>query len=1057
MGVGTITRDDGRYTFIVPSARAHGQQAQLTAKLIGYKAKSATITLSGTINQDFALEANPLQLGVVIVTGAGTTSAVEKLGNVINSVDSSAIQRSNESQNVVSALAGQAPNVVVNTQGGDPGSSAFILIRGAKSLQGTNQPLFVVDGSPVDNTTESTMGGDGSTSTQNRAADINPNDIESVQILKGAAAGAIYGARAANGVVLITTKSGHPGATRYSLHSVTSFDNVSKDYPLQTTYGQGAYGFSAHCYTGGAYNTGAIDDSLPDCAPVAPTHGDGTGSAASTRSWGAAIPDGSPSFDHATEIYDTGLTFDNTLQMSGGSDRTTFFLSAGSTNQSGIIVGPDNRYDRETVRLKATHQLFSTLNLNGNLSYTDGRGSYVQKGSNTSGLLLGALRTPPDFNNLPYLGVSGLQQSYRFRNPSPASFDLGRGYDNPFFTANSDGNRSELGRFITQLGGDWTPVDWLKVTETVNADYYNDYRLEALPLTASGDFGIGLVTREDINNLQIDHNLTATASHTFSPGFAGTFTLGQNLNSRRRRDTFLQGEGLKTAEPLAIQNTGSYNPSEAKSLEHTESYFGQATADLFDQLYLTGALRNDGYSTFGVSDRRAWFPKASVAWQFTNALGNKDQKGFFSYGKLRASYGETGKEPIVYQTITALCLTCQFGSGFGDVNNLSQSNTAGLITNGSAGNSDLKPERQKEFETGLDLGFLNQKVDVGLTYYNSKATDVILQIPTNGAGTGFSAQLANGAVITNKGWEAQLNARPVTGNNFSWDFGLSYARNDNHVVSLQGAQFINYNTEGFTGAIGSAVAGDGVGVVQGQDFVRCGRGLNFDPGTGTTVNFDAACGDAPKGALYLDEDGLPVVDPTLRVIANANPQWSGNVRTNFRFFKKWQVGGLLDIRHGGTIWNGTKGALVAFGTHKETLDRNGTGTFGENFLTDVYPVVAGPGKGVTAFSTVADWQNWYTGAGGSAGLAQAQFVEDASFVKLREISVAYTADQKWVSSVGFSSIDFRVAGRNLHTWSKYSGLDPESNLGGAEFLTQGIDYFNSPQTRSFVVSIGLNK
>jgi TonB-linked SusC/RagA family outer membrane protein len=1059
MGVGTITRDDGRYSFIVPAARAHGQQAQLTAKLIGYKAKSATITLAGAINQDFVLEANPLQLGVVIVTGAGTTSAVEKLGNVINSVDSSALQRSNESQNIVSALAGQAPNVVVNTQGGDPGSSAFILIRGAKSIQGTNQPLFVVDGSPIDNTTQSVMGGDGSTSTVNRAADINPNDIESVQILKGAAAGAIYGARAANGVILITTKAGHPGATRYSLHSTTSFDKVSKDYPLQQSYGQGSFGVNAHCWTGGTNGAGSIDDALPDCTPVAPSHADGTGSAAATRSWGALIDAGTPTFSHATDIFDTGMTFDNTLQMSGGSDRTTFFLSAGSTNQSGVIVGPNNRYDRETVRLKATHQLFSALNLNGNLAYTDGRGNYVQKGSNTSGLLLGSLRTPPDFDNNPYLNpVSGLHQSYRFRNPTSLSFQSGRGYDNPLFVANSAGNKSETGRFISQLGGDWTPLEWLKVTETVNADYYNDWRLEALPLTSSGD-PVGLVNREDINNLQIDHNLTATGSHTFSPDFAGTLTLGQNLNSRRRRDTFVQGEGLKTASPFSIQNTTSFSPRETNSLEHTESYFAQATADLFDQLYLTGAVRNDGYSTFGVSDRRAWFPKASAAWQFTNALGNKDQKGFLSYGKVRASYGETGKEPLVYQTITTLSETAQFGSGFGDFNNLTQSGVAGLVTSGSKGNSNLKPERQKEFETGVDLGFLDQKVDVGITYYNSKSTDVILQLPTNAASTGFNFALANGAVITNKGWEATLNARPVTGANFSWDFGLQYARNDNHVNSLLGAQFINYNNEGFTGSIGSAVAGDGVGVVQGQDFVRCGRGLNFDPGTGTTVDFDAGCGDAPKGALYLDASGRPVVDPTLRVIANANPLWSGNVHTTLRFFKKWQVGGLLDVRHGGTVWDGTRGALYAFGTHKDTEIRNTTGRFGDNFLTDVYPVVAGPGaeSGITPFNTPQQWQSWFTGNGGSGSPAQAQFVEDASFVKLREISVAYTADQKWVNSIGFSSVDFRLAGRNLHTWTKYKGLDPESNLGGAEFLTQGIDYFNSPQTRSFVISIGLNK
>jgi TonB-linked SusC/RagA family outer membrane protein len=1052
MGVGTITRDDGRYSFIVPAARARGQQAQLTAKLIGYKAKSVTITLAGSINQDFVLESNPLQLGVVIVTGAGTTSSVEKLGAVINSVDSSAIHRSNESQNIVSALAGQAPNVVVTSQGGDPGSSASILIRGAKSLQGTNQPLFVVDGTPIDNTTESTMGGDFSTATQNRAADINPNDVESVQILKGSAAGAIYGARAANGVVLITTKSGHPGATRYSLQSTTSFDKVSKDYPLQTTYGMGLNGLTAACYDGSDSTGYTRNDAQLDCTPIVVSASDSSRGAA-TRSWGPALAAGTPTFNHATDIYDTGMTFDNVLNMSGGSDRTTFFISGGATNQSGIIVGPNNSYNRNTVRLKATHQLFSSLNVGGNLAYVDTRGNYVQKGSNTSGLLLGSLRTPPEYDNRDYLNsVSGLQQSYRFRNPSPASFQSPRGYDNPFFTLNSPGNKSELGRFMGNLTAAWTPVDWLKINENFGADYYNDWRVEALPWTASNNTGLGEVTREDINNLELDHNLTATASHTFSPGFAGTFTLGQNLNSRRRRDTFVDGLTLKTASPLDLQNTISYAPSENRSLEHTESYFGQATADLFNQLYLTGALRNDGYSTFGVSNRRAWFPKVSAAWTFTNALGNKDQKGFLSYGKLRAAYGETGKEPGVYQTISALSLTTLYGSGFGDVIQQSQSGLAGVGTSFSAGNDSLKPERTKETEVGVDFGFLDQKVDASLTYYSSKSTDVILQVPTNAASTGFGQGLANGAVISNKGWEASLNARPVTMANFSWDFGLQWAKNNNKVLSLQGAQFVTFNNEGFTGGIGAAVLGDGVGVVQGEDFVRCGRGLVIGG-----VDYDAQCGSAPKGALYLDATGKPVLDPTLRVIADANPDWSGSVRSNLRFFKKWQVGGLLDIRHGGTMWNGTKGALVAFGTHKETLVRDQTnGQFGKNFETDIYPTVGGPGVNVVPFQTPQDWQNWFTGPGGSGG-TQFQFVEDAGYVKLREISLAYTADQKWVQSIGFSSVDFRVAGRNLHTWTKYTGLDPETNLGGAEFLTQGIDYFGSPQTRSFVVSIGLNK
>jgi len=1050
MSLGTQADQTGRYSFTVPAARATGQTVPLIARLIGYTSRSTPVTLNpGQVAQDFVLPLNPLHLEEVVVTGAGTTSIRARLGNVINTVDSSLIRRSTEPQNLVNSLAGKAPNVEVRSQSGEPGAGSSVKIRGAATILGTNQPLFVVDGQPINNddiSTDQTLTlnqpGGGGEVTQNRAADVNPNDIESIDILKGSSAAAIYGARAANGVVLITTKRGHSGPTRYSMQSTTTFDHVIKTMPLQRKYGQGLDGIpfvcgGVGCAAGGLQNA----------------------------SWGAALPAGTPTYDHGAEIFDTGRTVDNNLSMSGGNDRTTFYLSGGLTSQEGTIVGPNNKYNRASLRLKGTHQLNTRLNVGGNFSYVDSRGKYVQKGSNTSGLLLGALRTPPEFNNQIYLDpINGLHRSYRYPRPALGSETRTRSYDNPFFTLNSDGNRSELGRFIGNVNLDYNPLSWLAVKYTLGGDYYNDWRLESLPQSASG-FPTGRVVRLDINNLEIDHNLIATATRSWTPNIGTTLTLGQNLNSRRQRLTSVLGTTLIAPQPLALQNTVSWNPFENRTLQHVESYFAQGTADLYDQLYLTLGIRNDGFSTFGASKRRHNFPKASLAWIFTNALGNADQQGLLSFGKLRLAYGETGREPTVYGTVDAFQEQILFGSGYGDLINTSQSSQPGVTTDITQGNNNLRPERSRENEYGLDFGFLDQRVDLSLTHYNKRSTDVILRQPTSTAATGYFRRFANAAVVTNKGEEIVLNVRPFTGPRFSWELGVNYGRNRNNVVSLAGAEFVNFNNEGFTGAIGSATAGVGVGVVRGLDFIRCGRGLHIDyDGDGTVNDIDAECrltpgspGTFAKDALFITVGGLPVADPTDRVIANPNPKYSMGYSTTAKL-GKLTVGALADVRKGLTIWNGTRGILLRFGTLDETLVRERTGTFGKDWATDKYPQVAGPGAGTVAFATANDWQNWFLGEGGGFGTTGAQFVEDGSFVKLRELSLSYSFDQQWLRDrFNFSTIDVRIAGRNLKTWTKYKGLDPEANLGGAEWLTQGTDYFNSPQTRSFVLSFSLNR
>lgn len=1022
MGLGAATHDNGRYSIVVSASRSLGQRVTLTVRLIGYAPESVQITLKpGTVTQNFNLRSNPLRLGEVVVTGAGTSTTREKLGNVINSVDSTAISKSNET-NLVNALSAKAPGVSVVAESGVPGSSAYIRIRGIKSLSGDGQPLFVVDGVPIDNSTNVNGSSLTSANTPNRASDINPDDIASVDILKGAAAAAIYGARASNGVVLITTKSGQPGPTRYTLTSSYSVDDVSHGVPLQTKYGQGSNGLPGSCST-------------PDCS-------------AASGAWGPALAPGAPTYDHFGELFHTGNSANTHLSVSGGNDRTTFFVSGGRVSQNGVIIGPNNYYDRTDARLKATHLVFDNLKIGGNISIADDRGASVLRGGSVSGLMLGGLRTPPDFDQYPYLSTTtGLQRSYRFPDPSPASLTRSRGYDNPLFALYDNPSTEETNRTIANTDADWSPKSWLRVQENFGGDYFGDTQLTGEAFTAS-ESPLGLVRRADLMHLQIDQNLIATATRTFGSNLSGSLTLGNNINSRRGRELYATGNGLIAPAPFTLNNTVTQIATEYDYVIHALSYFGEASLDIYNQLYLTAALRNDGFSTFGASNPRASYPKASLAWTFTNALGNTEHRGLLSYGKVRAAFGETGKEPNVYSTLSTLGRAI-FASGYTDQLSSTQGGYGGLVTSGTQGNNNLKPERQKEFETGLDVGLFNQMADAGITYYVDNSTDVILSVPRPPT-TGFTAQLLNGAAIRNKGWEATLNVRPITTARLTWDIGAQWAQNETRVLSLNGASYIAAGGGTFSEAVPSATVG-GTFAFRGLGFVRCGvtTSTNLKDKAGNPIDLATACAGAPRGAMYISASGFPVNDPVNRVIGDPNPHWTGSLHSDLHF-GKWELSGLLDHKQGGMVANMTLGALNNFGTSKVTEQRDVARTFGTDFMAG--PTV-GPGKG----TPVQIGQSWYTGLGSVYSGIGEPYMEDGTYTKLREISLTYSLTGALVQRAGFRSADLRISGRNLHTWTKYSGMDPETNLAGANALVQGYDFFNMPQTRSFVFAISLNR
>jgi len=1036
LGVGAVTRDDGRYAIFIPAARVSGQSVQMTVRRLGYKPQTVTVALSeAVVTQDFSLAPNPLQLGEIVVTGAGTATSTEKLGNVRNTVGAEQIERSNES-NVVEALAAKAPNVFVSSQSGDPGASSFIQIRGIRTVVGNNQPLFVVDGVPINNAAKSTSdfnphdggyAGEG-TVVENRAIDINPNDVESVEILKGAAAGAIYGARAGQGVVLITTKSGHAGATHFSYHSSASFDNVNHFVPLQTKYGQGASGVEADTTPGGA-----CDD------PGSPS--------TCRRSWGPLLPVGTPVFDHSRELYTTGQVVENAMTVSGGNDRTTFYLSGEHLDNNGVFVGDHDRFGRTTVRFKGSHRPMEQLKLSANLAYADTRGHFIQRGNNVNAVQIPVLRTPPEFNNLPYLDpVFHQHRSYRFQHPTATSLSSDRGFDNPFFALNEQTNVSNVGRIFGNIGAEYLASSWLKFNYTLGADYTSDERLEGCPISSSDVCNLGRVIEGKLVNYQIDHNLTGTANYTLTSQVSGSVTLGQNLSSQNTRNLFAVGRQLVAPTPYKLSNTVERDlPIDDETVIHRESYFGQATMDLYDQLYFAASLRNDGFSNFGRLSRRAWFPKGSLAWTFTKLVG---EQPWLSFGKLRIAYGEAGTEPPPYVTSGTYFSQCFGGIAQGTCVTPTQNGIGGLLTSGQKPADVLRPERSKELEAGFDLGLFHDRGDASLTYYNSKTKDVILPTPLSPS-TGYSFQYTNAATFRNRGIEATLNLRPIQNPEYGWEVGLQWARNRGVVLSLNGPQYIYFGS-------GVAQVGEEIGVYRTQGYIHCGVS---DPALlGGAVG--TACAGAPKGAMYIDSTGFPVTDNNLRILANPNPRWTGSVRSAFRFHKL-EVSGLVDIRHGGVVPNDVKGALWSYGTHQDTEQRADcsgatcTGnlkTFGKGGWFDG-PVV-GPGAGVA----VPIGQDWYQGDAACpfSGVEEA-CLEPHGFVKLREISITYTLDQAWVQRViGVNSVDIRVSGRNLHTWTKWTGYDPETSGGGSTDPIQGGEYFGNPQTRSFVFTVTFN-
>lgn len=1051
---GTTTNAGGRFT--LDNVPPNGV---LQISFVGYE--NVEVQLGNRTTLSLQLKSDVRQLGEVVVTALGLEQSRDQFGSAASQVKGTAVAKSGEAT-LINGLSGKASGVTIVRSSGDPGAGSYIQIRGQSTITGNLQPLIVLDGIPITNSTlgNSTEG----TAQQSRLNDINPEDIASVEILKGASAAAVWGTRAANGVIVITTKKGSAGQGKInvSFKSTLSMDQLYLSQPMQDKYGGGVFGLYRFTPPGGlswgdkiSERTGAADAQItaPNAAGYAGYFQaeDGTKYYALANGT-AANPHGGKNskevYDYRDQFFKTGYFTDNSLSISGGDPNGNFYLSLGDLNQTGIIKFNSN-YRRTTARANAERRFNPYVKVGTTFGYTKTTSDRVQQGSNLSGLYLGGLRTPADFNVYPEVGTfyapngeifANRQRAYR--NPIGASSRSV--YDNPIWTQKNVRSTTDVDRFIGKFEMTLSPVKWLDVVSRVGIDSYVDSRRDFWPAISSDSPG-GALALNAIRETQTDVQVFGNVRHQITNDLNLNAIVGINLNNRIFKNTSGVARSFILADnpaPSDITNAQPTNkaPGYGFSQQRTAAVYATANLGYRDFLFLNLTGRAESASSFGKQTARTFFyPAADLAFQFTEALPNLKDSQTLSFGKLRLSYGEVGVQPPPYNTLTYYG-SGGYGESWGPALDALAYGNGGYAESTVLGNPAIQPERKRELEAGLDLRFLNDRFSLSGTYFQNRTQAAILSVAT-APSTGFTSRTGNAAEISNKGIELDLGANILQGDGLKWNINANWTRYRNLVNSLSGTESLFL--AGFAGTSSRAVEGYPLGVLWGGDFLRDG-----------------------SGKMILDDRGFPQAAGQESVIGDPNPDFKMGIGNTFSY-KGLSLYVLWDMQVGGQMWGGTRGVLSYFGRsdltgNEATAPRD---IFVYNTDNDQYGDVNGVIKSGATFrgnlmdfggGPVALTESWYKDIGGGFGPVASQFIEKADWQRLREVTLSYS-----LKSPGFraktrlSSVDFSLTGRNLLIISPFVGNDPETNLTGTT-NGRGLDYFNNPNTRSVLFTVKIN-
>ncbi len=1022
---GVSTDFDGNFTINANSGEV------LVISYIGYTSEYITVGNQDSITISLQLDN---ELEEVVVTALGFAAVRDQQGSTSSVIATDDVIRSAE-PTVVNALSGKASGVRITRSNGDPGAGSTIRIRGANTIDGSIQPLIIVDGVPMDNTTSyaggnNITGSNGGVTQGSRLNDINPNDIESVQVLKGASAGALYGSKAANGVVVITTKKGSRGEAKITFKSSYSFDEISERIEMQDTWGQGRSGVF------GTNRAESWGDWIPGRSGSMDTYKSGAFFTAENGTVYKAIDDKNSTQTYVDENFDsvfgTGHALQNDLTISGGGDNSTYFFSLGHLDQDGMIKNAT--YERTNARLNYEAKLNDKITLSSKMAYTFTKSNRIQQSSNVSGLMLGLLRTPPDFDGRDYKGTytssGGTEYVNRGRSyRKPIGQSSNQSYTNPLWTVNEQTSLTKVNRITVTPQLTIKPTNWFSVITRGNVDVADDKRTYFFPVgdassRANGQFQEDVI---DIRNSSLD--IIGKANFDLADNINLTATAGWSYNDRKynRISGNITGFLVNSSKQTTALNTSS----EASSFDNYRSFrrsnrgYGVLNLDVANELFLNVSGALESASTINGS---FFYPAADVAWVVTESAIQSDA---ISFAKLRGSWGQVGVQPSAHKFETL----AEGGFGYSTYSDPLDSNLfgGGFRLDNNLGNPNLEPEIKTEWEIGADLRFLDDRMSLSFTYYDNIIEGILLDV-TLSPSSGYATQYGNYGEMTNIGMEIDWGYDIIDEADFGLSTAINWSRNDNEVTDLYGTETINLSP-------GASVSSRAI----------VGHPLGTLYGTGSKTN--------PDGSLDLNSNGFPQITSSPIVLGDPNPDWRAGVSMNMRY-KKWRLNAVLEHSHGGEFSPRTLWVLNRFGTTAETANR----------LTLDQPLVNYRGNTIAAGTTVRgnikDFgggpvlldENWYrTGIGGGFGDNQAYnfSIADATWTKLRDLSLSYIWDDSRIKSLGLSDVVLTFTGRDLININEVDGIDPEINTKGVS-VAQGVEYFTNPQTKGFLFSLTIN-
>jgi TonB-linked SusC/RagA family outer membrane protein len=987
---GTFTNSSGAFAINAKSGDV------LVFSSIGYRTEQVTIGEETTIN--ISLISTNAQMTEVVVTALGIKKQARSLGYSTTEVDGSKLTQSRET-NIGNALTGQVAGVSVAGDATGPYGSSRVLIRGNASLSGNNQPLYVIDGVPYDNSNQGNAGQWGGMDLGDGLSNINADDIESMQVLKGAAASALYGYRGGNGAILITTKSGTKShGIGVEVNDNFTANSVIDDRDYQYTYGQGSLG---------------VKPTSAAAAQASPYY-----------SWGSKL-DGSqatnflgnsyaysPAKDNFKNFFKTGLTNQTSVALTGGNEKGHFRLGMSDLYLGTVI--PNSNMKSQSVNFNTNYNITNRLSMSLTANYVFEQVKNRASFSDAPGNVLAAPL---------YLANSFDVRLMKDHTMNPDGTELLPGtdnyFENPYYIAYDYQNATARNRLTGGLTLKYNILDWLYLQGQVTRDGYvfdvTQITPSGVEYTRSNGHG-GNLTQYEVNYHELNTNFLIGINKKFGEDFAFNANLGGNQQDNVNQIYgvgAVPNSGNNPAGPFVI--AGFYSPNNISTkpfgIDYTHyrvnSVYGSADLGYKNFLFLTVTARNDWFSTLAINTDHYLYPSVAASFVFSDALR---MPTWVSFGKLRASYAQSSNGTSAYQNILTYGLQGYSISG----------QPVGYVAGGNLiPNANLKPVQIAEKEIGLNMQFLNNRLGFDAAVYDKETTNDIVQVTVSPT-SGYNSNIENIGKLRNKGVELLLNGTPVKTRNFSWDMSFNIGLNSNRVEYLGGLPSI---------VIGGA-------------FPRWGSEVSISNVVG--MSYGQIMGYSykknVKGQVLFNSNGEPEQSDSVVALGSGVYKTTGGFSNTFHY-KNFALSVLFDFKYGAKIYSGTNLLLYYYGLQKTTLQGRETGFVGQG-VTDNGAVNTKAVNAETYFQDIS--------ASGSDHIAQ-EFVYDASFIKLRSLSLTYSIPEKLLSNGFIKGVNVSLVGRNLATLVKHTpNIDPESSLNNTN--GQGLELSGYPAVRS----LGLN-